>query len=138
MPGPSNSASEEHHLLFATILFVTSIAITLIIVPWVLIKIPADYFQSHVPPPELFSQYSRPVRLTLLIIKNLLGLGLVALGVAMLVLPGQGVIVILIGVLLLDFPGKDRIERWLISRGPILKLANWIRRKWNRKPLILD
>jgi hypothetical protein len=46
--------------------------------------------------------------------------------------------VILIGVLLLDFPHKKRVERWLVSRGPILKLANWIRTKWNKEPLRVD
>jgi hypothetical protein len=119
-------------------LFIGSLVATLIIVPWVLIKIPADYFNrnaEHAPP---FSNYPVPLRLPLIIAKNLLGLGLVAVGVAMLVLPGQGVIVILIGVFLLDFPGKQHIERWLISRGPILNFANWLRRKGGKPPLTLD
>jgi hypothetical protein len=123
-------------LVFAVV-FVVSLLATLIIVPLVVIKIPADYFkrEGH---PQLFAKYSPPVRLALLIIKNILGAALVIVGVAMLVLPGQGVIVILIGVLLLDFPGKQRIERWLISRGPILKLANWLRRKAHKTPLTLE
>ncbi len=124
-------------MVFA-VLFVVSLLATLIIVPLVVIKIPADYFRREGQHPQLFSKYPPPVRLTLLILKNILGAGLVVIGVAMLVLPGQGVIVILIGVLLLDFPGKQRIERWLISRGPILKLANWLRRKAHKTPLTLE
>lgn len=120
------------------VLFVGSLLATLIIVPLVVIKLPADYFKREGEHPELFSKYSPPVRITLLIVKNILGLGLVVMGIAMLVLPGQGVIVILIGVLLLDFPGKEKIERWLISRGPILKFANWMRHKSHKPPLTLD
>ena len=119
-------------------LFVISLVATLILVPWVLIRIPADYFQLNVEHPQAFSNYPQPVRIALIIVKNLLGIGLVIMGLAMLVLPGQGVIVILIGVFLLDFPGKEKIERWLISRGPILKFANWLRAKWQKPPLILD
>jgi hypothetical protein len=124
-------------LVFA-VLFVVSLLATLIIVPLVVIKIPADYFRREGEHPLLFGKYPPPIRLALLITKNILGVGLVAIGVAMLVLPGQGVIVILIGVLLLDFPGKKRIERWLISKGPILRLANWVREKAHKPPLTLD
>jgi hypothetical protein len=124
-------------LVFA-VLFVVSLLATLVIVPLVVIKIPADYFRREGEHPQLFGKYPRPVRLALLMMKNILGAGLVIIGIAMLVLPGQGVIVILIGVLLLDFPGKQRIERWLISRGPILKLANWVRGKAHKAPLTLD
>lgn len=121
-----------------TLLFFASIVATLIIVPLVVIKIPADYFRREGEHPQLFGNYPAPLRLTLLLAKNLLGLCLVIMGAAMLVQPGQGMIVILIGVLLLDFPGKEKIERWLISRGPILKFANWFRRKWQKAPLTLD
>ena len=128
----------EKYIVSVAVLFIISLVATIVIVPLVIIKIPADYFRSDVPPPQLFSRYPRPVRLALLLLKNLLGIGLVVMGMAMLVLPGQGVIVILIGVLLLDFPGKDQIERWLISRGPILNFANWLRRKGRKSPLTLD
>ncbi len=124
-------------MVFA-VLFVVSLLATLIIVPLVVIKIPADYFKREGQHPQLFGNYPPPVRMTLLILKNILGAGLVVVGVAMLVLPGQGVIVILIGVLLLDFPGKQRIERWLIGKGPILKLSNWVRDKAGKEPLTLE
>jgi len=124
-------------LVFA-VFFVVSLLATLIIVPLIVIKIPADYFKREGEHPQLFGNCPPPVRMALLVVKNILGVALVIVGVAMLVLPGQGVIVILIGVLLLDFPGKQRIERWLIGKGPILKLANWVRKKAHRAPLTLE
>ena len=56
-------------------------------------------------------------------------------GIAMLLLPGQGVLTILIGIMLLDFPGKRSLEFWIIRQRGVLKAANWIRRKSNHPPL---
>lgn len=105
--------------------------------PWVIVRLPANYFRRDKKPRPPFADYSAPVRIVLIAGKNLLGLVLVGIGLVFLLMPGQGVIVILIGVLLLDFPRKKQLERWLISRGPILKLANWLRAKWNQEPLDL-
>ena len=58
-------------------------------------------------------------------------------GIAMLVLPGQGVLTIVIGIMLLDFPGKYRFERRLVAYGPVLKAINGIRRAARRQPLIV-
>jgi hypothetical protein len=119
-------------------LFIVSVLASVVAVPWVIVRLPVDYFSHHRKPQPAFSGFSPAVRIPLIIGKNLLGLALVGLGLMFLVLPGQGVIVLVIGVSLLDFPHKKQLERWLISRGPILKLANWLRAKWNRKPLQLD
>jgi hypothetical protein len=119
-------------------LFTISLLVSLIAVPWVIVRLPADYFQRGKPRRPPFADYSAPVRMVLIVGKNLLGLALVGIGLVFLLMPGQGVIVILIGVLLLDFPRKKHLERWLISRGPILKLANWLRTKWNKEPLRVD
>ena len=70
-------------------------------------------------------------------LKNLAGLGIVVLGVAMLLLPGQGILTILIGLTLLDFPGKRRLEIWFVRRSSILNGINRIRKKARREPLML-
>ena len=118
-------------------IFIVSLVACLIVVPWVLIKLPADYFCSNRKAHEPFARFPAAARMPLIIAKNLLGIALVGAGLVFLVMPGQGVIVILIGVLLLDFPRKKQLERWLIARGPILKLANWIRAKGSKEPLVL-
>lgn len=119
-------------------MFIGSLLATAIIVPLVLVRLPADYFRPGRTPPPPFRHFPAPARIPLVIAKNIVGLVLVGVGVMFLLMPGQGVIVILIGVLLLDFPHKRRLEHWLISRGPILKLANWLRAKWHKEPFRLD
>lgn len=129
-------------VLMMSVLFFATIFISVVAVPLVIVRMPADYFSSdkyhRQSLRELSKDLKHPLKLLRRIGKNLLGLALVIVGIALLVLPGQGIIVILIGVLLMDFPRKQQVERWLISRGPILKLANWLRAKWHKQPLVLD
>jgi hypothetical protein len=65
----------------------------------------------------------------------MLALVLVVLGVAMLVLPGQGILAILLGVMLGDFPGKLRLQQWILARPNVMKTLNWLRRKFKKPPL---
>jgi len=59
-------------------------------------------------------------------------------GIAMLVLPGQGILAILGGIELMDFPGKYRLERWIVSRPAVLRSVNWLRRRMGRPPLVFE
>ena len=49
----------------------------------------------------------------------------------MLVLPGQGLFTILIGLMLSNYPGKFYIEKRFIAIPSILKMINWLRKKTN-------
>ena len=110
---------------------------SLVALPVVVARIPEDYFT-----PEHRSRRVRDeptaMRLIVHVAKNVLGVVFVLAGIAMLILPGQGVLTILIGVMLMDFPRKYELERWLITRGPVLKALNWIRAKAKRPPLRLS
>lgn len=121
-------------LLFLTL----SILASMVAVPWVIVRLPADYFRRDRAPSPPFAGLPPAARLPLIVAKNVLGIVVAGIGVIFLFMPGQGLLVILIGVLLLDFPRKKALERWLISRPPMLKLANWLRAKWHREPLRLD
>ena len=63
------------------------------------------------------------------ITRNAVGIILVAAGILMLVLPGQGIVTILIGLALTSFPGKQAIERRIVKRREVGKTLNQIR-KW--------
>ena len=110
--------------------------LSLIFVPILVARIPADYFTHTRRHSTLWSSYHPVARLILLTLKNSLGLILVIAGIAMLVLPGQGLFTILAGIMLLNFPGKYRLERWLVSRPPVLRSINWLRRRTGYGPLL--
>ena len=56
----------------------------------------------------------------------------------MLILPGQGLLTMMVGLLLLDFPGKFRFERWLISNALLLHSLNRLRRMGGQAPLEVE
>ncbi len=100
-------------LLWLTAISVVTFVGSLILVPLLVVRIPADYFARKEGHGKSWANYHPLVRAILLAGKNLLGYILIAAGLAMLVLPGQGTLTILIGILLVDFPGKYRLERWI-------------------------
>jgi hypothetical protein len=108
---------------------------SIIAVGVLLVMLPASYFvHRHAP-----SESGHPVlRWTLKILKNAVGAVLVVAGVLMLVLPGQGILTILIGVMLLDFPGKWKLQRRLISRPGVLSSINRLRARFGKPPLELE
>ena len=110
----------------------------LILVPVVAVRLPADYFAHRRRERRRMEGYPQVVRIALIVMANLLGYVFILAGIAMLVLPGQGVLTILIGVMLADFPGKFRLERWIVTRGPVLKSLNWLRRRAGKPPLVFD
>ena len=109
--------------------------ISLLVIPWLVVRIPVDYFaekkRHHVP----WADQHPLIRWILLTIKNLAGVVFIALGIAMLVLPGQGLLTILLGIIFLNFPGKYRLERQLIGLRPVRRVVDWLRYKAGEKPL---
>src|SRR5210317_777209 len=91
----------EQLLLWATVGSVVAVIATVIGLPWVITRLPHDYFSR--PRREVWRASSQePVfALVLGLIKNLLGLVLVILGLIMLVTPGQGILTLLAGLLLM-------------------------------------
>jgi hypothetical protein len=131
----------EDHQTLVWILTGTSIAVfiaSVAMIPWIVSRIHPDYFTHDRRPPPRWISLPPPLRLTIIIAKNVLGVVLMIAGLAMLVLPGQGLITLFVGFFLIDFPGKYRFEKWLIRRKAVHRPINWFRRKSGREALELD
>ena len=127
------------NVLLTVLLFVVTFAISLAIVSVVVVKIPADYFKED-RPRELLPDKHPALRFLAVIGKNLLGVLLVALGIVLSLpgVPGQGILTILLGIMLLDFPGKRKLERKLVSRPQVLNAINKLRQRFGKPSLELD
>ena len=102
-----------------------------------MIKIPADYFSSsYVKKIDTDNHFS--VRWAAFIIKNTIGFLLVIAGIIMIFTPGPGVPTILLGLIMMDVPGKRPLEAKLIQRPMVLSAVNELRAKYNKPPLIMD
>ncbi len=108
---------------------------TLAALPFIVARIPEDYFVRK----DKASSHHRirhPVlRHIYLVVKNLLGIIFIVTGIIMLFLPGQGLLTIMIGVLLTNFPGKHKLVLKIIGQQKILQTINWMRAKSNKRPL---
>ena len=117
----------------SVVLFVGSLAL----IPVLLARMPADYFARSESP---FASWRRRHPLAgsaLQAARNLLGFVLLLAGLAMLVLPGQGIITVLMALTLLDFPGKRRLELRIVRQRQVRASIDWIRRRAGRPPLVV-
>ena len=126
-------------VLFGVGLSVVTFVVSIGVVTVVLVKLPANYFHSS--HDREFLVHRHPVlRAVGIFAKNLLGLVLVAFGVVMSLpgVPGQGVLTILLGIMLLDFPGKRALETRIVSRPRVYGAVNALRARFDKPPLLLD
>ena len=117
------------------VLGVVSLVLTVLLLPLVVVRLPADYFVIG---GEERRARRGPAAWLWRLAKNLLGAVFVLAGIAMLVLPGQGVLTILIGLMLLDFPGKKALERRIARRPAIRGFLDRLRARRGVPPLQLD
>ncbi len=124
-------------LEFLFILSIVSFVASVIAIPLVLVRLPRDYFTERHPRTWL-KEHHPVIRVIALTLKNLLGGVLLLGGLAMLVLPGQGLLTLLIGLSLLDFPGKRVLERKIVARPAVLGAINGLRQRFRQPPLRVD
>jgi hypothetical protein len=122
-------------IVWVVILSVASALVSVGVTVFVLLRLPADYFCRE---RRTFSA-GGPLtagRVALLLLKNLAGWLLVVLGIVLSVpgVPGQGLLTVLMGLMLVDFPGKYRLERWIVRRGPVRKGIDAVRKRYGREP----
>lgn len=120
-------------------LFLVTFSLSLAETMWILVKLPAAYFSaSH--KVEFFAARAPAVRVVGLIGKNLLGVVHLVIGVLMSLpgVPGQGILTILLGLMLLDIPGTRALEIKIVSRPKVLRTINRIRARYHKQPLELD
>ena len=113
------------------IIFITSI----LGISWFVAQIPEDYFLSSKRKPSKWKEQTPILRLAVLFGKNIIGLSLIIGGLLMLVLPGQGLLTIVTGLLLINYPGKYKLEQKLVAIPSVFRALNWIRVKANKPPL---
>lgn len=127
---------DHNEILIATgVVSVLMFVGSLLIAPALLVRIPPDYFRHDERPQDGWGPDHIAWRTAFIIAKNTIGYLLIAMGIVMLVIPGQGLLTMLIGFLLIDFPGKYRVERWVICRPRVLRSINWLREHRGREPL---
>ena len=120
-------------------LFLGSLAISFGAIAIVMVKVPKNYFSTHYKR-DFMPGSSFAVRWGAVIAKNIFGIFLVILGIILSLpgVPGQGILTILLGLIMLDIPGKRPLEARIIKRPAVLSAINSLRAKYNKEPLEVD
>ena len=123
----------EHQVLVWVLagVSVASLLLAVLLLPRIVATLPADHFKER-------RRARRKDGLGWRIGKNLLGVVFLALGVLLLFLPGQGLLTLLVGVMLVDFPGKHAVERWIVMRPGIRRFLDRMRAKRGKPAFQID
>lgn len=123
----------EGHAFSISVVSLAMLLVSIILVPVFVQSLPADYFKKRkIRAKPAWIPF--PLHILYLVVKNIVGIVLILLGLAMLVLPGQGLITLIIGIILTDIPGERKAFLFILRKTPVLKAMNWLRKKKN-KPL---
>ena len=119
--------------------FLLSLALSFLAIVVVMVKIPANYFSPNYVV-NFLPGSPWIIRWGAVLAKNLLGVFLIVLGIILSLpgVPGQGFLTILLGLIMLDIPGKRPLEARIIQRPAVLSAVNNLRAKFSKPPLILD
>ncbi|MFN6965121.1 MAG: hypothetical protein ACK4S4_15355 [Pyrinomonadaceae bacterium] len=133
------SALTLRDVLLGVGLFLLSLAASFAAIVFVMVKIPPEYFSVH-HRREFLPGKVWYVRYSAVIAKNVLGAFLIVLGILLSLpgVPGQGILTILLGLIMLDIPGKRPLEAKIIQRPAVLTAVNRLRARYGKPPLIMD
>ena len=131
----SSVNSDLLFLLGSLSIFILIISVFMMVL--IISFLPEDYFKSENRNLISSVQNSRYplLKLLVLITKNFFGVLLLMSGILMLVLPGQGILTIITGLVFMDYPGKYKFERKLLRQKGVINSINWIRSRLSKPSL---
>ena len=123
------------HVLLAAGIWLAATILTVAIAAAIVVRLPPTYFSE-----DAANHAARlaPWRSLHALAQNIFGFVLIVVGLAMSIpgIPGQGLLTVLIGLMLVDFPGRRRLEKALARRPGILAAMNRIRARFGHPPLL--
>lgn len=117
-----------------TLVSMVTFVISIICIPLLVARLPRDYFQraarrGTTTPRRVTSGY-----LFLLVFRNIAGMALLLAGVAMLFLPGQGIITMIIGLVIMQVPFKRKLIYRMTRPLSVRHGLDWLRTRMKREP----
>lgn len=100
-----------------------------------IVMLPADHFIAVASPTPAHPL----VRFALKVVKNIVGSVVIVLGLIMMLplVPGPGLVFLLLGLSLVDFPGKRAVELKLLLRPGVSRFINSLRLRYGKAPFLV-
>lgn len=130
-------ATHPEVFLWGGVISAVTVIVPVLVGPLVLARLPADYFDAQRDMERAVSRHPY-LRMVGVAFRNVVGGGLVLVGLLLTVLPGQGILTILAGLTVMTFPAKRRWMRKLLRKPPVRGSIDWMRRRMGSEPFLLD
>jgi archaellum biogenesis protein FlaJ (TadC family) len=126
------------YAIIATLLFVAMLAISFAVAAIILVRLPSDYLHAPRAKSARDADHGMIVPIAF-VLKNFLGVVLILIGAILAVpgVPGQGLLTMLVGFVLLDVPGKHSLLCKILTRPSLLQATNRLRARFSRPPLVV-
>lgn len=126
-----------HHLQWITLASIVCTVVLSGLGGLIIVLLPADYFDRRKRASPVAGGRRSVFGFLLRVLKNIAGVFFIFLGVILAVpgVPGPGLLFILLGVSMVDLPGKFALERRLIGNRMVLKSINLVRARLKRPPM---
>ena len=123
-------------MIIGVVVFLLTFFGAIAVVAFVVVRLPPDYFEPRVARPFMLA-WPRPLRWIGLLAKNALGVLVIASGVILSLpgMPGQGILMMLLGLMLLDVPGKRAIILRIARIPRVIATINKLRARYGKAPL---
>ena len=123
-------------MIIGVVVFLLTFFGTIAVVAFVVVRLPPDYFESGVARPFM-AHWAWPMRWIGFLAKNALGALVIAIGVILSLpgMPGQGILMMLLGLMLLDVPGKRAIILRIARIPRVIATINKLRARYGKAPL---
>lgn len=118
------------------VLSILTFICSLLVIPWLILRMSPEYFIRHRRDVTERHRHHPVLAVIILFLRNAVGFGLLAAGITMLVMPGQGILTMLVGLSFMDFPGKQRLLEKAVQKKGVQRSLNWVRRKGGKKDLV--
>ena len=123
--------SNYETMLLISVISMFSFVMSILCIPLIIRRLPYDFFMlKNI---TFFPHLPILLRFLIFFIKNAVGILLLAAGIIMLFIPGQGILTIIMGLALMDFPGKRNVEIKLLRLHSVQKTLNWLRKNKDLK-----
>ena len=123
---------DQYKLLFSSfaVLGVLLLVTSLVATPWLVARLPKDYLIKA----GLRQKPRGVIHTVLYYARAILGLILVVFGLVLMLTPGPGLVVLIVGISLAEFPGKQRLLVSIATQPSVLKSLNWMRTRRGKQP----
>lgn len=101
--------------------------------PWLVGRLPSGYFLN--PAANRAGAGKRQTHILVLCLRNGLGAAVFLMGIVMLFIPGQGILTMVAGLVIMEFPGKSSAILYFVRFEKVRRGLNWLRRKKGKPSL---